>query len=484
MDIARTDPPAATGNEAIALAVDLDGSLLKTDLLFESALALIAERPWMALRFPLWLMRGKARLKREIASRVELDVAVMPFDGRVLDLVRAAAGKREVVLCTAGDAGLARQVADHVGGFDAVLASDGERNLAGVAKRDALDARFGERGYDYVGNAPVDLAIWRHARHAIVANAPASLAAAAARVTTVAAHLPAEGRGPSTWLRAIRLHQWIKNLLVLVPLLAAHRFTEPEALRQSALGFLAFCLCASGVYVLNDLLDLAADRHHPTKRLRPFASGQLPLAQGVLLAPLLSLAGFAIALWQAPGFAAVLLAYYLLTLAYSFRLKRRAVIDVMVLAGLYTLRIIGGALLLATAPSFWLLAFSVFLFLSLATLKRHKELLSLLEDGGANAKGRGYRVDDLPMVQSFGTASGYQAVLVLALYINSPASQALYRRPELLWVVCPVLLYWITRAWMIAHRGLMRDDPVVFAATDRVSIALVLFTAAVVLCAI
>jgi 4-hydroxybenzoate polyprenyltransferase len=484
MDIARKDPSIARDDEQIALAVDLDGTLLKSDLLFESALALVAERPWMVLRFPLWLLGGKARLKREIASRVELDVAVMPFDDRVLDRVREAAGKREVVLCTAGDAALARQVADHLGGFDAVLASDGQSNLAGIAKRDALDARFGERGYDYVGNARVDLPIWGHARHAIVANAPASLAAAAARVSTVEAHLPAEGRGPSTWLRAIRMHQWLKNLLVFVPLLAAHRFTDPQALRISALGFLAFSLCASGVYVLNDLLDLAADRHHPTKRQRPFASGQLSLLQGMWLAPALSLAGFAIALGQSPAFAGVLAAYYALTLAYSFRLKRRAVVDVMALAGLYTLRIVGGALLLATAPSFWLLAFSVFLFLSLATLKRYAELLALLDRGGTQPKGRGYRVDDLPMVQSFGTASGYQAVLVLALYVNSPASQALYRRPELLWVVCPVLLYWITRAWMIAHRGLMRDDPVVFAATDAVSIGLVLLTAVVALCAI
>lgn len=458
----------------VPLVVDLDGTLLKSDLLLESTLALLGKSPWMALAFPGWLLRGKAHLKREIARRVELDVASLPYDARVLQLVRDAAGEREVVLCTASDETLAQQVADHLGGFDVVLASDGVRNLSGRAKRDALTQRYGERGFDYAGNALVDVAVWSHAREAIVANAGNGLARAAARVTTVAAHLPAESRGPAAWVKAMRLHQWLKNLLVFVPMLAAHRFADPVVLADTALGFLAFGLCASGVYLLNDLLDLAADRHHPRKRNRPFASGRLPLLHGALLSPVLTLVAFALAAWLSPGFAAVLVGYYVLTLAYSFRLKKRAMVDVMVLAGLYTVRIIAGAVLLATAPSFWLLAFSVFLFLSLAMLKRYAELHALSRQGRSETSGRGYRVDDQMLVQSLGAASGYQAVLVLALYINSTASEALYRRPQVLWLLCPILLYWISRAWMIAHRGLMRDDPVVFAATDRTSLVLAL----------
>lgn len=484
MDTDTTGPgrPAAP---APALAIDLDGTLLRTDLLIESALALLARRPWLLFAFPLWLWRGRAHLKREIASRVELDFAALPWDERVLALARAAAADgREVVLCTASDERLASAVAATLGGFDLVLASDGTHNLSGANKAAALVKRYGERGFDYAGNARVDLKVWARARLAIVVNAPASLAKAAARACEVEAVLPTTDRRPLTWLRALRLHQWLKNLLVFVPMLASHRFTDPQVLLDCGLGFLAFCLCASSVYLLNDLLDLASDRHHPRKRSRPLAAGTLPLTHAMVASPLLSVAAFAIALWLSPLFAALLGVYYLLTLAYSFRLKQRPIVDVVVLAGLYTLRIIGGSILLSAPPSFWLLAFSMFLFLSLAMLKRYTELRRLSSDGQQRSKGRGYEVEDVHLVQSLGAASGYQAVLVLALYINSSASQALYRLPELLWLWCPLLLYWISRAWMIAHRGQMRDDPVIFAATDRTSQLVVVLCALVALGAI
>ncbi len=463
----------------VALAVDLDGSLLRTDLLVESTLALLGRRPWLALRFPGWMLRGKAHFKREVASRVELDIASLPWDGRVLELVRAAKGARPLVLCTASDEKLARAVADHLGLFDEVIASDGRRNMSGSAKAQALVERYGEKGFDYIGNTGIDLKVWPHARQAIVANAPASLARAAGKVSTLGQHLPVVDGGVRDWVRALRLHQWLKNLLVFLPLLASHQFFNPVAIMDAAVAFVAFGLCASGVYLLNDLLDLAADRHHPRKRARPFAAGRLPLVQGLLLSPLLTLASFGLALRLSPKFAAVLVLYYALTLAYSFRLKRKAMLDVMVLAGLYTLRIIAGSVLLVAAPSFWLLAFSMFLFLSLAMLKRYTELRTLLVDGKEASLGRGYTVDDLPLVQSLGGASGYLAVLVLALYINSTASELLYRRPQVLWLLCPLLLYWISRAWMIAHRGRMRDDPVLFAVTDRTSQAVVLVAACV-----
>jgi hypothetical protein len=352
MDPAKQDP-GGTASQVPALVIDLDGTLLRTDLLLESALALLASRPWLLFAFPVWLWRVRAHLKRQIASRVALDFQALPWDERVLALARAAAGQREVVLCTASDELLATEVAATLGGFDRVLASDGGHNLSGRKKADALVQRFGERGFDYAGNARVDLKVWARARRAIVVNASASLAKAAARECEVEAVLPTSDRRPLTWLKALRLHQWLKNLLVFVPMLASHRFTDPQVLAQCVLGFLAFCLCASSVYLLNDLLDLGSDRHHPRKRHRPLAAGTLPLVHAMVASPLLSLAAFAIALSLSPLFAALLGVYFLLTLAYSFRLKQRPIVDVVVLAALYTLRIIGGSILLSAPPSPW-----------------------------------------------------------------------------------------------------------------------------------
>lgn len=456
------------GTPTPPLCIDLDGTLLRSDLLVESALSLLAARPWMLLVLPFWLLRGKAHLKRQLAIRVQLDPANLPYDKRVLDLLRASAGRHRV-LCTASDETLVRPLAEHLGCFEEVIASDGQRNLAGRRKAEALVQRFGDKGFDYAGNDVVDLAVWSHARGALVVNAGAALASAAAKRCEVQAHWPAQSGGLRTWVKALRLHQWLKNLLVFIPLLASHKMFEVPALVAAASGFLAFGLCASGVYLLNDLLDLPSDRQHPRKRLRPFAAGTLPLLQGLLLAPLLALAGLALAWWAEPRFAGVLAVYYLLTLAYSLRLKRVVMLDVILLAALYTVRIIGGAVVIGSALSFWLLAFSMFIFLSLALLKRYIELSAMLAEGKISAAGRGYAVDDLPLLQSLGAAAGYLAVLVLALYINSPESITLYARPQVLWLLCPLLLYWVSRTWVVAHRGGMDDDPVVFAATDRVS---------------
>jgi len=449
-----------------AECIDLDGTLLLSDLLYESIAVLLRANPLYLFLLPVWLLRGKAHLKRQIATRVSIAPEVLPYDPRVLELLRNTPN-RPRVLCTASDERLARPIADHLGLFDEVLASDGHVNLGGRAKANALASRFGNSGFDYVGNSWTDLHVWRHARKAWVVNAPRSLARAAARVTTVSGHMPSQGGSAKDWVRAIRVHQWLKNLLVLVPLLAAHAFASAPSVATASLAFLAFSLCASGVYVLNDLLDLPSDRQHARKRMRPFASGRVPVLHGLLATPLLTLAGLAIAWQVGPAFTLVLGLYYLLTLAYSLRLKQVQMLDVTVLAGLYTLRIIGGAMAIDVPLSFWLLAFSMFIFLSLAMLKRYIELHGLLASGRQHASGRGYRTDDLPLMQSLGGASGYIAVLVLALYINSPESLALYSHPQVLWLLCPLLLFWVGRAWAIAHRGGMHDDPVVFAATDR-----------------
>ena len=466
----------------VPLCVDLDGTLIRSDLLVESALGLARNNPFNILRCGVWLLRGKAAMKREIAARSEIDVSLLPYDERVVEWLRNSPQHR--VLCTASDRKYADAVASHVGVFDEVIASDGERNLAGANKAQALIDRYGERGFDYAGNAAPDLKVWRYARRAIVVNASDGLARSAASVTEVDQVLPRHGGGARAWIKALRLHQWMKNLLVFLPLLASHKLFQIDAAVLSVLAFISFGLCASGVYLLNDLLDLEADRNHPRKRLRPFAAGTLPLVSGLFAAPALTLAAFALALIVGAKFALVLLGYWVLTLAYSFKLKRIAMLDTVALAALYTVRIIAGTVAIHSLLSFWLLAFSMFLFLSLALVKRYTELQSLLQRGRSRSDGRGYEVDDLSLIQSLGGASGYLAVLVLALYINSSASEALYRHQQALWLLCPLLLYWVSRVWLKAHRGLMDDDPVVFALTDYVSRIVLALCAVVVIVAI
>lgn len=462
---------------AVPLYVDLDGTLIRSDLLLESALALLKRNPFYLFAFVPWLLRGRARLKREIARRADMDVATLPWDTRITELIHEESKHRRVVLCTAADDGLAQAVAAHVGGFDAVMASDGEHNLSGHAKAEALCELHGERGFDYVGNEARDLAIWRHARAAYVANGSPSLTSRVRKICKVAMVVPRQRAGLSTWFKALRLHQWLKNVLVFVPLLAAHMVLQATPLARALAAFVIFGMCASGVYVLNDLLDLRVDRKHPRKRKRPFASGALPLSIGLIVAPLLTAVSFVAAVLLSGEFALVLSGYFVLTLAYSLRLKQIAMLDVVVLAALYTVRIVAGAAAIGSGLSFWLLAFSMFLFLSLAILKRYTELGAQRDAGSEHAHGRGYQTSDYELLASLGGASGYLSVLVLALYINSTASAMLYRHPQWLWLLCPLLLYWISRAWIIAHRGVMHDDPVVFAVTDRVSrVVLVLGT--------
>lgn len=465
-----------------ALCVDLDGTLLRSDLLYESLLAMVSRNPLLVLLLPFWLLRGKANLKRQIALRGQIPAAALPYDERVLAYLRDTP-QRPRVLCTASDLLLVQPISDHLGLFEEVIASDGTCNIAGSAKATALVERFGRHGFDYMGNHAVDLAVWRHAKGAIVVNASARLASQASGTTRLIDHWPPHGGGLRTWAKALRLHQWLKNLLVFVPLVTAHRFLEPSAILGACAAFVAFGLCASGVYLLNDLIDLEPDRQHPRKHKRPFAAGNLPLIHGLMAAPTLALAGIVLAFAVVPAFALLLVVYYAMTLGYSLKLKRIVMIDVVLLASLYTIRIIGGAVAIVSPLSFWLLAFSMFIFLSLALLKRYTELAAVASAGKRGASGRAYSVADLLLIQSLGTASGYIGVLVFALYINSPNSLELYVQPQMLWLLCPVLLYWISRTWVIAHRGCMHDDPILFAVRDRVSQCTGVFALLIVLAA-
>lgn len=458
-------------NLTVPLCVDLDGTLIFSDTLLESALLLLKRNPFNVFLFALWLLRGRAVLKAEIASRVVLNPAALPYHREFVSwLETERAGGRSLWLCTAANVKLAEAVAGHLGLFDGVIASDGQTNLAGDSKAARLVERFGERGFDYCGNERRDLKVWRHANGAIVANAGPALEREAATGAPVLQSFPAHGSTLRAVFRAIRPHQWAKNALIFVPLLAAHRAGNAQSLVDVVLATIAFCLCASSVYVLNDLLDLEADRAHPRKSKRPFAAGTLSIGAGLALVPVLLGTSILIAAFLPARFQLVFATYYVVTVAYSFSLKGRVIVDAMTLAGLYTLRIIAGAAAATVPLSFWLLLFSVFLFLSLAFVKRFAELDSLRRQQRLRAAGRGYHVEDLPVLQSLGTSAGYLSVLVLALYINSPAIEGLYRQPKLIWLLCVLMLYWISRVWMKAQRGEMHDDPVVFALKDRNSL--------------
>jgi 4-hydroxybenzoate polyprenyltransferase/phosphoglycolate phosphatase-like HAD superfamily hydrolase len=452
------------------LIVDLDGTLVHTDMLHESALQMSRMHPLDVLRIPLWLLRGKAALKCELASRSSFDASLLPYNEPLLAWLHEerAAGRR-VVLCTASDRSIADAVASHLGVFDEVLASDGEVNLAGDRKAAALNERFGNGGFDYVGNSHADLRVWRHARKAIVVNGGRGLARKAAALCGVERQFPLRRRGIAAWRKVLRAHQWLKNLLLFVPLMAAHRVTELDSWLTLLLAFVSFSLCASTVYIANDLLDLESDRAHPRKRLRPFASGVVPAWQGVVLAPLLLAASLLLAAMVGGSFLPWLLFYFVLTCLYSWGLKRVMLLDCITLAMLYTLRITAGAAALGIPLSFWLLALSVFLFLSLAFVKRYAELQAQALAGKHKAHGRAYLTSDSPMVMTLGVAAGYAAAVVLALYLNSDTVLELYAWPEAVWGTVPVLLFWVNWIWIKAHRAEMHDDPVVFAVKDRAS---------------
>ena len=456
-----------------ALVVDLDGTLIRTDMLVESASQFLIQHPFQFFKPLLWLLRGKAALKAELAKRVQLDVSALPYNTDVLDWLRAEKQSgRRLVLATASHRALAEQVAKHLHMFDEVLATENGTNLKSDAKAQALVDRFGDGGFDYVGNDWPDLQVWARSHQAHVVDAPAALLRRAQAQGNVGQVFDSNMASPwVAMLKAMRLHQWMKNLLVFVPLMAAHQYADAPRDVLALMAFVVFSLTASSVYLLNDLVDVQDDRHHTRKRNRPFASGALSLITGWATWPVLLLVAVVLsALFMPVLFSISLGVYFVLTVAYSLHLKQLAVVDVLTLAALYTLRIIAGAAAIDVAVSFWLLLFSMFIFLSLALIKRYSELKVARDAGKSGAlRGRGYEPDDLELVSSLGGSAGFIAVLVLALYIQDGQAAHLYATPQLIWLACPVMLFWISRAWLIAHRGRMHDDPIVFALKDKVS---------------
>jgi 4-hydroxybenzoate polyprenyltransferase/phosphoserine phosphatase len=474
------DDGMETGALARVLCVDLDGSLIASDLLYESFLGLLRTKPWDALRIPVWLLSGRAHLKRRLAERAVTDVGTLPYRDQVIDYLRQQRQQdRRLVLATAADERLARAVAEHLGLFDDVIASDGKSNLKGRAKLRAIEARYGKGGFDYIGNGWEDLPIWESAGEAVIVRSGQKLLRELRSRRPRALVFEPAGSGLVPWLRMLRVHQWAKNLLVFVPLIGSHRLREWPLLLATMVAFLAFSFGASAIYIVNDLIDLPSDRTHPHKRLRPLASGRIPIPVGLTTSLLLLGASIALGALLRSQFLGLLLLYLASSTCYTFLLKRKLLVDVLCLAGLYTLRILAGGAAIGVEITVWLMAFSIFLFLSLAFVKRYSELA----ETGGDRSNRGYRSEDLDLIRVVGPACGCVAALVLCLYLNDPLSASLYHHPKRLWLLCPLVLYWITRLWFLAQRGQMHSDPVVFAITDWRSLAAGLIGGAIIIAA-
>lgn len=451
--------------------VDLDGTLLSTDMLWETICLLLCREPLRAFSLLAWLFRGKAGFKQAIARRVTFDPALLPYRSAVLEYLRAekATGRR-IVLATASHQSVAGPIAEHLEIFDSVLASDGETNLSGAAKLSAIQRDSAGARFEYLGNGADDILIWQHAAIATLVHPSRRASAAAVDFDADVKLIDTQRRGLGPALSALRSYQWIKNALLWLPILLAHEVDNALKFSSVSVAFVSFCAVASATYMINDLLDIESDRRHERKRTRPFAAGTLPIPTGIMLLSGLLLGGFVLSLATLPLISTGMLAIYAaLTISYSLYLKEKLFIDVLMLAGLFTHRVLSGAVAAEVRLSPWLLAFSLFFFLSLALLKRYAELLAAEADGRESNSRRPYQLMDIGLVENMGLAAGYLAILVLCLFVSSDDVSRLYPNPDVLWLVMPPALYWISRMWFLARRKILLDDPVLFAASDRIS---------------
>jgi 4-hydroxybenzoate polyprenyltransferase/phosphoserine phosphatase len=455
------------------IVVDLDGTLISSDMLVENMFLFLRYHPLRFFELLTWLIGGKSYFKRRLVDAIVPGVEHLPYNKDLLAWLRQQSLEgAQIVLATSSDQRIANAVASHLGIFNEIFGS-GVVNLSSKQKRDVLVERFGEKRFEYIGNSRADLSVWEFADLIHIVNPEFGVLAAANKIGPIKTIF--ENRPPylKSLIKTLRIHQWAKNLLILVPLLASHRIFETHLIFNGMLAFIAFGLCASSVYLLNDLLDLPDDRQHSSKCNRPLAAGTFPIVHALFLIPVLLLAAFFLALFFLPiSFVVVLFAYYVLTLIYSLWLKRMVMIDVIVLAMLYTIRVLAGAAAMSLEATFWILAFCMFIFLSLAFVKRYTELCDARHKKKAGldkALGRGYYPADFELLASLGGASGYISVLVLALYINDAAAGFLYRDQRWMWTACPLLMFWLSRVWLLAHRGQMHDDPILFALRDNVS---------------
>jgi 4-hydroxybenzoate polyprenyltransferase/phosphoserine phosphatase len=472
MSLSHATPAIETQAAVVRpLCVDLDGTLVKSDTLIDSLLILARSNPLVLLRLAPLAVASRAGLKQRVSSLVSLDVKHLPYNRRLLTFLQQQHDDgRAIYLTTGADAKLAERIAVHLGIFAGVLSSDGTTNLTGHAKLERLRHSLAGQQFDYVGNARPDLPLLLASMQPMVAN-PDYLLRGLIRTHNLQIHRRFEDRSSvlQVFPRAIRIHQWAKNALMFVPLLLAHALNRP-AILKTLLAFLCFSLCASANYIINDLLDVESDRRHPQKRNRAFASGNLPAAAGLAIAAaFLCLASVGLH-WLPPACLGWFSVYFASTLSYSLWFKRVVLVDVLVLSGLYTLRMLAGAAATGIQISPWLAGFSLFLFLSLAMVKRFSELQNLRASGLTPRNGRAYMLVDIDQLRSFGTSSGYASVIIFILYVNSHEVTSLYQYPKRLWLIAPLLILWISWVWLLASRGELDEDPVIFALSDRMSL--------------
>jgi 4-hydroxybenzoate polyprenyltransferase/phosphoserine phosphatase len=451
----------------LPLCVDLDGTLIHTDSLHEALM--VASRDLLAVfKAVARLGRGKAAFKQSVYGIADLDAAHLPYNLQLIEFLRSEHARgRKLFLVTAADKGIAEAVATELGFFSEVICSDGARNLRGRAKADVLVERFGAKGFCYAGNDVTDLEVWKVAGSGILVNAPSRLGVRARAAVPIEAEFAPRQHNFKALIKAMRPHQWAKNVLVFLPIVASTEFFDITAWQRTALLFVSFCCAASSIYIVNDLVDLSADRRHPRKKLRPFASGNLSVRAGLLLS--MALAALALVVGGPVGAIPLVLGYAALSSSYSFVLKEKALVDVFILASLYTIRIFAGGVVSGHAVTEWLIGFAIFMFLSLALSKRVAELIGTRSRAGGLLSRRAYADQDIPILQVMGVAAAFVAALVLSLYLQSQTARSLYLHPQWLLLVVVAVLFWFARVWLLTSRGKMDDDPVVWAVKDRQS---------------
>lgn len=452
------------------LFVDLDGTLTYTDTLIEGLCALIKHQPAKIFLLPWWLRRGKAYFKSKIASATPFSAAQLPYNQSFLSFLKAEKAKgRKLFLITGANQAIAEQVSDHLELFEQSFASCNKVNMVGQEKVQLIKDVLNDQSprFSYAGNSHSDLSIWKEATEAIVVNAPRSVINKLdpnQHITTVFYNHESKIK---SFFKGIRLYQWVKNLLLFTALFATPGQGTWQDIFYLSLSFFSFSLCASAIYLFNDLMDLSSDRRHPVKQNRPIASGSFPLSLALCLTPILLAAGTSLAYFVSSKFLGMILLYVVITLLYSLKLKQILLLDVLILSALYNWRILSGAIAIDSPLSPWLLGFGCFIFFSLALAKRATEIIMLQQRKEKNALGRGYSHQDQFIISQLGVTSGLSAVVVLALYINSQMSNQHFEHPHYLWLICLATLYWISRIWVITGRGQMHHDPIVYTIKDK-----------------
>lgn len=455
------------------IVVDLDGTLTFTDTFFESLICLIKKNIFYLLILPFWLLQGKSKLKSKVSDRIFLDATLLPYNKKLIEfLLKEKKKNKKIILCSATDKRIANSVAEHLNLFDEVIASDKLLNVAGINKKKLLEKKFGKKNFDYAGNSKIDIKVWEAAKSSIVVNANKSVIHQAKKITNFCKVFPKQKLKILDWLKIFRIHHWIKNLIIFIPLIAAHQINNFQILPALTIIFFSFSICASGIYIINDLIDLQSDRKHLSKRNRPIASGILSIQNAILLSIICITLSIVLGLVVSTKYIIYLVFYLLLNILYSLYLKRFILIDCFVLVIFYNLRIIVGGLIGNIEISFWLFMFSTFIFLSLALIKRYIELQKYKNTTNKYLYGRGYKSSHARIVKILGLVTGYLSVFILFLYANASTTSILYNEPKIIWFVVPVFFYWMYRMWLKAEKNEIDDDPIIFIIKDKISIFL------------